>query len=168
MQSSSGQVQLQSQLWSADGVYRNADSITNDGNTFGQSYRQTASGGNYPAIQILNPSGSGVVAFVDAIIVAASTAGLAGILTSSTAFANAPVNVACMRAGQSDGVCKVDGNDQVVFQNGDWIQFRLTAQGTVRVPLEYPIQLGAGQGIAVLSGPANNDLSVSWLLREFS
>lgn len=168
MQNSPGQVQLQSQLWSEDGVLRNADTIANDGNVFGQYKGRVAGAGTYSAIQILNPSGSGVTAFIDKFILSSASNALVGLLTADTAFANDPVTVDCMRVGQADGNVILDYNDQGVTQVPTLIGVALTGGRSLVVDLPYPIQLDAGKGIAWLTDQAATRLTCSVLLREFT
>lgn len=168
MQFSPGQIILQSQLWSEDGVIRNADGITNAGNTFCGSYYFPATAGNYAAIQLLNPVGSGVTAFVDGVLMSCDSIASIGILSADNAFGNAPDDVICMRAGQYDGACIIDGNDQAIPQDGVWMYYYVLANTPLYIPFPFPIQLDAGRGIAALCNVAAKKLIASFYLREFS
>lgn len=168
MELSPGLVQVQSQLYSEDGVLRNADTITNDANTFSKGMSRVAAATKFAAIQIINPAGSGITAFIDQVIIGSGINTNVGILTSDTAFANNPQNVDCLRAGQTDGSCEVDYNDQAVSQNGEWLNVLTGAYRGIPYIFDTPIQLDEGKGIAVLQTSAANWLAVTYILREFT
>jgi hypothetical protein len=168
MQFSSGQTVLQSQLWSEDGVIRNADLITNAGNTFARGWSKTPAAGQYATLQVLNPSGSGVTAFIDMLVFSSASNVQIGLFEASTPFAVSPLTVDCLRIGQADGNCVVDGSDLPSTQAAGWFVMRLLANQTSELVLPYPLQLDAGTGIGILAYTADVNIAAAVQLREFS
>lgn len=163
----SGINQNLNQLFSSDGVIRNADTIVNDGNAFTGVSTNGGSVATSNPMQLFNPVGSGVTIFVDSLLVGST---LSQDLTVALDTEELTLNIGAWVNNKSTGAV---GKGRLRTKQGTLPTARpillVNVSGINDVPVipKMPWELPEGHGLTVTT-PANDDsVHVNFFGREF-
>lgn len=152
---------------SEPGIYHNGDVSTADGKAFFGGVRSVPGGSNYIHVQLLNPSGSGVVVLVDYMtITPASTMTLqigrydTALTTLAKQWPNklldGPAGAAEIR---SQGPASLLGVTDIA-------RYRVLSATTLPIDFTRPYLLNEGVGLAVVNVAVGGELLVAFEGRE--
>lgn len=146
-----------------------ADDISAAGQAFMRSLTIGASVGNYSHVQIHNPAGSGVVAYVDRLrIIAPGAVANLIINTHNAAITNDNGGGFNKDLGAAESACNIRHQHNGA-QLGTNTLLQVTAGANVHMPdmvFEPPLRLGEGEGVLAVWASQNIALTAGWEWRE--
>lgn len=154
-------------IQSESGIYHNEDASTADGKAFFGGARLSPGGANYIHIQLLNPSGSGVVVLVDLITITPASTMTVQIGRYDTALTtlvkqwpnkllDGPAGAAAIR---SQGPASLLGVTDIA-------RYRVASAQTIPLYFTQPYLLNEGVGLAVVNVAVAGECMVAFEGRE--
>lgn len=137
-------------------TFRDKDKPSNDGLAFVGGADLAAVASQYPHIQILNPSGSGIVVAVDKIVFTNVTNNSDyGIHTYNTALASNLTTIECTNIGAATPNAELREATNVAVLGDMFYVDRELAAVPAKNMFDYPLFLDEGQGIVAVSYSTN-------------
>lgn len=155
-------------LFSDNVTLRNEDAVVADDHSFffGGGLSQDAS--NYSHGQVFNPSGSGIVTFIDGFVFEAQTGSVIIIGfydTELTTDAGAFIN---KRNAGAAGASHFRTQLSTSRLGTYWYGTALAALAPWIQPLIYPVELAAGEGFIMAMNTVNADAYLTFTIREYT
>jgi len=153
-------------LLSDTAQFRNEDFVVNSGDSFMHGLGQGALAAEFGHIQLKNPTGSGVVAFVDQLIVSSPTTQDILILRHAADLTGTVSLWRSTRLGGADGLSGIRRQTNASFLGTQIGLVRVTAGVTFRIEFLFPVQLDANTGLVAAAGVVNTGLNAYFFGRE--
>lgn len=153
-------------LFSDDGAYRNEDYVANQGLAYLGGLVLPAMASNYGAIQLNNPIISGVVAFIDEILIVTDVAGQVALKAEDISIGFFFGNWLSMKQGDPAGQSSIRQLNNTGQVGTHIASFLIDANSPLRIENRFPFALSPGQGILIETGQVNTGLSVMFRGRE--
>lgn len=152
---------------SSVGNYRGVDYVTVQNQAFfrGRSQEQTAS--EYTHIQLFNPAGSGVVVFIDRVLVSVSLTSQIRLAWYNTELANSVGTWFSKDAGGAAGNAILRQDSNAGLLGTLVLAHSVLANTPTDILLGGPIKLDAGEGFLAQIATVNQPLQATFFGREF-
>lgn len=153
-------------LFSDLNTFRNEDYVSNQGLTYSKGEGVGAVGAQYSHVQILNPSGSGVVVLLDRLQVRCTGGEFVRVNQYDTPLPTAANYWLARKLGDPGGNAeiRVSTNGSVLGSGID--NYGISTTAPITVADKFPIILEEGRGLVIVSSIVNVNLYVSFVGRE--
>lgn len=151
---------------SSDGVMRNKDEVAVNGEVFAKYASRLAVASEYSYIQLMNPSGSGVVVLLDEIYVYENDGGPFIFGFYNTQLSN-DVGVWTTRDETgANGLADIRTQTNVTLLGSIGVTYNIGGDIGVPIQFNYPIPIPEGVGFMVRSAVVNKNLKVTFTGRQ--
>ena len=154
------------QLFSDAAQLRNQDSVTDDGLAKIGGLGLAGAASNYAHIQMYNPTASGVVAFIDGMIVSADAATFLVLTSFATELSDSAAWFNTAKLGGTVGVCRMRRENHTAIYGSQIGIMRVPADTSIVIPFVNPIEIPVDQGLCLVSGTVNIGIDVTFIGRE--
>lgn len=145
---------------------RDEDVWTDKGLAYAESKYIPPSAGEYGIIQLWNPTGSGVDVYLDDVLITAIDSVIVRVGRYNTALTSADNETLGYgsRYYNPRALVRYEHNASLVVSTG--YEFRCTSNAPIRMPLQFPIQLRPGEGIAAAATTTEGRILIGYHWRE--
>lgn len=168
MQINGGATYNINQLWSDDGVLRNADTISNQGNSFMGVAPLSTAVVTSQLVGLLNPASSGIAVFIDQLILHATVNTRVNLAYAAAALGTDLGEWKNLKSGASDGTATLGSGTTITGTYGDLFQLDILADTPFTLTPSNPFMLQEGNTLFANFGTAAKDISAIFIGREFT
>lgn len=156
------------QLFSEDGIIRNGDKIVNDLNAFVGGQVRTAVAATHAAIQLVNPTASGVALFIDGIELSTDISGLVRISSRGTPLANLLGGWFNNKIGAANGLGMIYNESLGALTGTTYTTRNMLANQPYFIRFPFPLLIPENAGLVTQCDTQNTNLTCIFHGREFT